>query len=79
MTKDEQEALLGYLEFCLIAMVEKNESTLRNTLFFKEDEQSKIIGMMYDEAYEVLNEIERSFNDINEGTGCVVQGQKRSG
>jgi hypothetical protein len=65
MKKHEQEALLGYLEFTLTTMVEQNEITLRKKFSFDQETIDALVGMMYDNAYEVLNEIERSYDDVN--------------
>lgn len=52
MTNDEKEALLGYFEFTLTAMVEGLETQ-------KIISGSPQIGAVYDATYEVLNEMER--------------------
>ena len=57
MTKHEQDALLGYLEFNLTSMVEQMEILLKDKL------NAADIAVMYDGAYEVLNEMERSLNE----------------
>lgn len=68
MTKQEQSALLGYLEFTLTNMVEQNEISIRNKFAFDQTTIDALIGMMYDNAYEVLNELERSYGEINDLT-----------
>lgn len=57
MTKDEINALLGYLEFNLVAMVESVETKLDGQA------DPTCISVLYDEAYEVLNEMERTLMD----------------
>lgn len=66
MTKDEQNALLGYLEFNLTVMVEQNELKLKELYAFDQDTLDSIVGLMYDNAYEVLNEFERSYSELND-------------
>jgi hypothetical protein len=60
MTKHEQDALLGYLEFNLTSMVESLEIQLRESL------DPQMVTAMYDAAYEVLNEMERTLTEQNE-------------
>ncbi len=60
MIKHEQDALLGYLEFNLTSMVEQFEILLKGKLNAEE------ITAMYDGAYEVLNEMERSLAEVQE-------------
>jgi hypothetical protein len=59
MTTDEKEALLGYLEFNLTTMVEG----LEKQRIVDGQEQ---VGKLYDAAYEVLHEMERTLNDYLE-------------
>ena len=66
MTKAEQDALLGYIEFLLTTMVEQNEITLRSQSSVDQRTGDIMVGVMYDNAYEVLNELERSYAAINE-------------
>lgn len=66
MTKQEQEALLGYIEFNLTTMVEQNEITLREKFSLSQDTITDIVGIMYDSAYEVLHEMERSYDEVNQ-------------
>lgn len=56
MTTTEKEALLNYLEFTLTTMVEELES---NKIINGQPQ----VGAVYDAAYEMLNEIERTLND----------------
>lgn len=56
MTKHEVDALLGYIEFNLTTMVERIEQKVKAL-------DSDGIGTIYDEAYEVLHEIERTLAD----------------
>jgi hypothetical protein len=60
MTQDERDALLGYLEFNLTTMVEQIEVSLRDQL------TPNALTGLYDKAYEVLYEIERSLNEVAE-------------
>jgi hypothetical protein len=62
MTTHEKDALLGYLEFNLITMLEQIER--RHTQLFGVGLNPEATGMMYDEAYEVLNEMERTLDDM---------------
>lgn len=71
MTK-QQDALLGYLEFALTNMVEQNEILFRDKFGIKDVALNTIVGVMYDNAYEVLNEMERSCDEIND----IVSPQK---
>lgn len=56
MTKNEKDAILGYLEFALTEMVQRLEieKIINGPLE---------ISKMYDSAYEVLNEMERTFTE----------------
>ena len=54
MTKNEKEALIGYLEFNLVKHCEQVEKNL----------DPDAVGAMYDSAYGILNEMERSLQDI---------------
>ena len=60
MTNDEKSALLGYLEFNLVSMVEQLEKKLCMHL------DTTAVGFLYDGAYEVLNEMERTLTDQRE-------------
>lgn len=60
MTHDEKEALLGYLEFNLTSMVEGLEVQYGHAL------TPMTLRSMYDAAYEVLNEIERSLTEVTD-------------
>jgi len=60
MTKDEQNALLGYLEFNLTTMVEQFEIRLKDKLNTEE------LVAICDGAYEVLNEMERSLTEVSD-------------
>jgi hypothetical protein len=60
MTKAEQDALLEYLEHTLVTMVEGYEVKLRGLI------EPDAIAILYDGAYEVLNEMERSLAEVEE-------------
>lgn len=68
MTKQEQDALLEYLEFTLTTMVEKNEIAMRERFSMASYTIDEVVGLMYDNAYEVLNEMERSYGEVNDLT-----------
>lgn len=59
MTKDEKEAFLNYLEFALTSMVDELE---REGIVHGQPQ----IAAVYDAAYEVLNEMERTVTSIYE-------------
>ena len=64
MKKHEREALLGYLEFNLTDMVEQVEIKLVKK--FDQEILNEIGGTLYDAAYEVLSEMERSLTELEE-------------
>lgn len=68
MTKQEQDALLEYLEFTLTTMVEQNEIAIRQKFGFDAFTIDALVGLMYDNSYEVLNEMERSYGEVNDMT-----------
>jgi hypothetical protein len=61
MTKDEKSALLQYLEFNLVTMVEQYQISLSGKI--GQSVTDEILGDLYDGAYEVLNEMERTLTD----------------
>lgn len=56
MTTNEKEALLGYIEFALTQMVAGLETE-------KIINGAPQVGAVYDAAYEVLNEMERTLTE----------------
>lgn len=54
MNTNEKDALITYLEFNLVKHCEQLEPNL----------DSAAVGSMYDSAYRLLNEMERSLQDI---------------
>ena len=50
MTKNEKDALIGYLEFHLVTFCDQIEKDL----------DPDAVGMMYDSAYKMLHDVERS-------------------
>lgn len=54
MTQHEKDALIGYLEFHLVKFCEETEKNL----------DPDAIGSMYDSAYGILNDMEKSIQDI---------------
>lgn len=68
MTPAEKEAILGYIEFSLTQMVQvlEQEGIINGT---------PQVGAVYDAAYEVLNDMERTLTDHLE---LVAQEQQAS-
>lgn len=62
MTNDEKEALLTYLEYNLLSMVEQFSEQYPQL-------DTEQIGTLYERSYEVVNEMERTLTDrINDQT-----------
>lgn len=59
MTKDEKQAVLNYLEFTLTTMVQGLEA---NKIIAGQHQ----VGEVYDAAYEVLQEMERTLTDYED-------------
>jgi len=65
MKQHEKQALLTYLEFNLTSMVEGFEIALKHT---HPEVIEQIVGLFYDGAYEVLEEMERTLTEVDELT-----------
>lgn len=66
MTTQERDALLGYIEFNLTTMVERYQELYARKFGVLLDERA--VGLLYDEAYEVHYELERTLNDMENVT-----------
>ena len=62
MTQNEKEALLGYMEFHLVTFCEGLEKNL----------SAEAVGGMYNEAYNILNDMEFSIQSHIDNMGDKV-------
>ena len=56
MTQNEKEALIIYLEFNLLKLIERYEQSVTPTTAYN----------MYDDAYEIVSDMERSLDTVIE-------------